>query len=404
MARTLAAFAVAAEPLERRIAVLRVLAEAVAELHARGRVHGALGPSAVVMLEGGGVVIPPVPPSEASLLARAGFDAPEVARGGRPSRRSDAFSLGALAYLVLAGRAPFEAEEPLEAIRLALFADAPPLRIHAPEVPPRVESTVSAMLERRPRRRPEARDLGRVLGAVATATSTPTPTAPRPPHPAPSPPASAGGEGRPVMKAPSPPRSGGEGRGEGVASTATAILRRMGRLARAALEPLPPLQRAGIVAVPLMAIALVALPSSDGALEREVASFVERGDLASARRRLDDADRRHPGDPIVEKLRGDLACARGAAGECVRRYRIALAARPELREDAALRGNARRLLGPGQACGTRRAAAQLLGELRDPEALPALEEARRSSGLFAFLCTGDSIDRAISATRGGSTR
>jgi eukaryotic-like serine/threonine-protein kinase len=127
--------------------------------------------------------------------------------------------------------------------------------------------------------------------------------------------------------------------------------------------------------------------------------MVARGDLPAARQRLDASAKVRPGDPVVEKLRGDVACARGEPAECMRRYRVALAKRPELREDPLLRANARRLLRPGEACGTRRAAANLVGELRDPEALPALEEARRSAGILAYFCAGDSIDRAIGATR-----
>ncbi len=129
-----------------------------------------------------------------------------------------------------------------------------------------------------------------------------------------------------------------------------------------------------------------------------MAIALEHGDVAAARARLE-----HPprgvDRVIVEKLRGDVACARRAPGECLRRYRTALAARPELRDDEVLRRNVRVLLAPGEACATRRSAALLAGELRDPEALPALEAARRAGGLLAFLCTGDAIDRAIAATR-----
>jgi hypothetical protein len=102
----------------------------------------------------------------------------------------------------------------------------------------------------------------------------------------------------------------------------------------------------------------------------------------------------------VEKLRGDLACARGVPDECLRRYRTALAARPALRSDGALRQNVRALLSRDEGCSTRRAAALLAGELRDPETLPALQAAaRQSRGFFAYLCTGDAFDRAIAATR-----
>jgi hypothetical protein len=167
--------------------------------------------------------------------------------------------------------------------------------------------------------------------------------------------------------------------------------------------PLPslstPLRRAALVAVPALALAALCLPPSDAALADEVASLIADGRLADARTKLDAAARARAGDPLVEKLRGDVACARGASGECLRRYRVALVARPALREDAALRENARRLLAGAQSCGGRRAAAELLGELRDPAALPALESARRSGGVFSWFCTGDSLDRAIAATR-----
>jgi predicted Zn-dependent protease len=160
-----------------------------------------------------------------------------------------------------------------------------------------------------------------------------------------------------------------------------------------------PARSAALLAIPLLALLLLLLPGGDGALEREIADLLTRGDHAAARQRLDDAARAAPGDPLVEKLRGDVACARGAPGECLRRYRVALAARPAFGGDPALRANARLLLAGDHACGTRRAAAHLLGELRDPEALPTLEAARRSGGIFAFLCTGDAIERAITATR-----
>jgi hypothetical protein len=153
--------------------------------------------------------------------------------------------------------------------------------------------------------------------------------------------------------------------------------------------------------VPLVAAALALLPRSDAALAREVASALERGDPAAARRALDAAP--HRADrALVEKLRGDVACARHAPAECLRRYRTALAAHPALREDAPLRRNVRALLSANEDCATRRSAALLVGELRDPQALPALEAARRSGGLFAFLCTGDAVERAITATRAAS--
>ncbi len=159
------------------------------------------------------------------------------------------------------------------------------------------------------------------------------------------------------------------------------------------------LLRVALAALPALALATLWLPQSETSLEGEISGLIAGGRLADARAKLEAAAKARRGDPLVEKLRGDVACARGASGECLRRYRVALAARPVLREDAALRANARRLLAGAQSCGSRRAAAELLGELRDPAALPTLESARRSGGVFSWLCTGDTIDRAIASTR-----
>jgi hypothetical protein len=162
--------------------------------------------------------------------------------------------------------------------------------------------------------------------------------------------------------------------------------------------PRSPRRRAALAAAPLVALALLLLPRSDAALAREVGRDLARGDLPAARAALDAAP--HGADrALVEKLRGDLACARRAPGECLRRYRTAIAARPALRADEDLRRNVRALLSRDESCATQRAAALLAGQLRDPDALPALQAARRSAGLFAFLCTGDAFDRAIAATR-----
>jgi hypothetical protein len=393
MERTLASFAASGASPEERVRVARELARAVANLHARGRVHGALSPERALVVGDGAVVLAPAPAGEPP-LARAGFDAPEIVRGGKPSPRSDAFALGALTWLALAGRPPFDAAAPLERLRCALFAEADPVRRLSPGVALEVEAAIAAALEKRPRLRASAAQLAAALAAaIPTATPIPTPTPPPPP--------SFAASLTPALRARSPRAAGlplltrFRRAAAPLAAAALAVASRVAPL----LGALSPLQRAGLAAVPAVAIALALLPESDALLEREIAASVARGDFAAARRRLDVAAKRRPGNATVEKLRGDVACARGDPTECFRRYRVALAERPALREDETLRANARRLVRPGATCTTRRAAANLLGELRDPEALPALEEAHRSAGIFAYLCTGDSIERAILATR-----
>jgi hypothetical protein len=164
----------------------------------------------------------------------------------------------------------------------------------------------------------------------------------------------------------------------------------------ARLVPSGAFARLALVAAPVVALALGIGLGSDAALEREVGAAIARGDHAAARR-LDES--RTSAGAILVELRGDLACASSAPDE----VRPALPHRPRgppgVPRGSGSGGTRAALLRRDLGCGTRRSAAQLLGELRDRDALPTLEEARRSGGVLAFLCTGDSLDRAIAATR-----
>jgi serine/threonine protein kinase len=89
------------------------IADALAEAHAAGFVHGGLSPDSIVITAKGHAKIPAF-----ELAARAGFeqeggqtrlrdyDSPEEARGSAPDDRSDIFSVGAILYEMLTGRRP----------------------------------------------------------------------------------------------------------------------------------------------------------------------------------------------------------------------------------------------------------------------------------------------------------
>jgi len=94
------------------------IGNALAQVHATGTVHGSLSPHAILLGDGGAII----------LRAPDGFDArayraPEQVLGRRPDARSDIFSFGAVLYEMAAGTPPFQGEG--TALDAAILHDEP---------------------------------------------------------------------------------------------------------------------------------------------------------------------------------------------------------------------------------------------------------------------------------------
>jgi hypothetical protein len=198
-----------------------------------------------------------------------------------------------------------------------------------------------------------------------------------------------------------------------------------------------------------------------GRVEREVEARLATGDVAGARRSVGDAEHRGTRGPVLEKLRGDIACAAHAYGECLARYHRALVGRPLLGRDRRLHDNALALAARGEerralvalltrlgaedelarmtrsprywtrwnavraleargalgrvdlggvyaldllyagSCETRRAAAAKLATLHDSRLIPELTRAREAAraSWSEWRCTGAAVDEALRASR-----
>ncbi|HJW93407.1 MAG TPA: protein kinase [Thermoanaerobaculia bacterium] len=96
------------------------------------------------------------------------YMAPERFRSEPHDGRADVYSLGVLAYEMLTGGSPFDADTSVEAMAvLHLNAPPVPLRNHVPDASESLERVILAALDKEPRCRPTAEEFGQVLSSAS---------------------------------------------------------------------------------------------------------------------------------------------------------------------------------------------------------------------------------------------
>lgn len=165
-------------PFRQGAACLKTIAEAVHYAHEHQILHRDLKPSNILIDEAGQPHV-----TDFGLAKRLTADAdithsgqvlgspnylpPEQAEGrqGDVGPASDIYSLGAILYCLLTGRAPFQAETVADTLKLVSTADPVPPRLLNPSVPKDLETICLKCLEKEiPRRYATARELADELG------------------------------------------------------------------------------------------------------------------------------------------------------------------------------------------------------------------------------------------------
>jgi tRNA A-37 threonylcarbamoyl transferase component Bud32 len=165
----------------RAVYLLRQVCAALAEAHSVGLIHRDIKPGNLMLTQQAGLfdvlkildfgIVQNLGPSGADdkltqpglLMGTPGFMSPEQAKGVADVR-SDIYSLGAVGYFLLSGRAPFSGRG-MEQILTSLAQEPTPLRELRPEVP----ADLAAVIQRCLRRDPEERfaDIRLVDNALA---------------------------------------------------------------------------------------------------------------------------------------------------------------------------------------------------------------------------------------------
>jgi len=126
----------------RAVALALAVLSALETAHAAGIVHRDIKPSNIMMLDGGRVKLAdfgiaqamddPSLTATGGVMGSPGYMAPELFRGAKPGPQSDLWSLGAMLFHVVEGRAPFHRDSTAATLHAIMYEDPVLTRCEGP--------------------------------------------------------------------------------------------------------------------------------------------------------------------------------------------------------------------------------------------------------------------------------
>ena len=146
--------------LERARRILAQIASALDHAHQQGVIHRDLKPGNILWEEGDRVSLADFGIARAGdvtqvtrqgmLVGTPKYMAPEQALGQEVDHRADLYALGVIAYEMLAGKVPFEADSVATLLHRHAYEPPPPLREARPDLSPEIEAVIQRMLAKQP--------------------------------------------------------------------------------------------------------------------------------------------------------------------------------------------------------------------------------------------------------------
>jgi predicted Ser/Thr protein kinase len=149
-----------AQPLIRVVTWLDQAAAALDAAHAAGVVHRDVKPANLLLDESGNVHVADFGIASAAgldsstaagtVLGTAGYLAPEQARGERATPATDRYALAAVAFELLTGTRPFQAENATAEAAAHVTDPVPPVSSRNPELPPELDPVLARGMAKEP--------------------------------------------------------------------------------------------------------------------------------------------------------------------------------------------------------------------------------------------------------------
>jgi serine/threonine protein kinase len=149
--------------VEEALRIARPLADALDYAHGQGLIHRDVKPSNIIVDGEGNITLTDfgiARAARAAGLTRTGtvmgtpeYMSPEQAQGDEIDRRTDQYSLGIVAYEMLAGNAPFEDDSTPTLLYKIVHEAPPPLRVARPDLPEPTARVLARALAKQPQER-----------------------------------------------------------------------------------------------------------------------------------------------------------------------------------------------------------------------------------------------------------
>jgi serine/threonine protein kinase len=150
-------------PITRAIRVGAQIAEALDYAHGRGIIHRDVKPANVMIEQGDRATLTDFGiarvagssrlTTTGSIVGTPDYLSPEQARGSDVDPRTDLYSLAIVTYEMLAGRPPFQSDNPLSVVHAQIATMPPPVTQFNASVPPEVAAVLLRAMAKEPSQR-----------------------------------------------------------------------------------------------------------------------------------------------------------------------------------------------------------------------------------------------------------